>query len=60
MVNIVFINNKSKSVSLLCAELITGSKVSRKVVWSDPGTEVSGTANTCNDPKINSRQAEEG
>jgi hypothetical protein len=29
------------------------------VVWSDPCTEVSQTANTCTDPEINSGQAKQ-
>ena len=46
MVNIVLMNKKPKSESLLCAGLVTETLASRKVVWNDPCTEVSGTANT--------------
>jgi len=60
MVNIVLKNEKPKSESLLCVGLITETLVSPNVVWSDPCTEVSQTANTCNDPEINSGQAQTG
>jgi hypothetical protein len=43
MVNIVLRNKKPGSESLLNAEVLA----SHKLVWSNPCTEVSQTANTC-------------
>ena len=49
MMNIVLRNENAREWKSLTCGVKPEALASRKLVWSDPRTEVSGTANTCTD-----------